>query len=142
MEDGNHYGRSEADWNELARDGLAYLKERARLGRTTSYTEMNAVLSRRTSQPPFDFSSDADRAAMGYLLGRIVEADRPESGLMISALVIYLEGNDAGTGFYRLAEQLEALRPKATATERESFWVDQLQRIYEAGRAPRRRSSS
>jgi hypothetical protein len=95
------YGRDEADWNILAKEGERFLVERARLGRTTSYAEMNDALQRRTSLRRFDFNQAADRAAMGYLLGLIVtERNRPETKLMISALVVYLNGNDAGPGFY------------------------------------------
>jgi hypothetical protein len=37
------YGRDEAEWDELEDAGLAFLIERARLDRVTSYTEMNTV---------------------------------------------------------------------------------------------------
>jgi len=126
------YGRDEADWDILAKGGEDFLIERARLGRTTSYTEMNAVLERRTGLRRFDFNQQADRAAMGHLLGLIVqERNRPETGLMISALVIYLDGNDAGSGFYKLAQDLGELPPGSlSASVKESFWIGQLNAIY------------
>ena len=40
------FGRDHADWDLLAEAGEAFLIERARLGRLTSYTELNAVLER------------------------------------------------------------------------------------------------
>ena len=42
------YGRDEEDWDQLADAGLAFLIERARLEKLTSYTELNATLQRRT----------------------------------------------------------------------------------------------
>ena len=68
------------------------------------------MLGQRTSARMFDFDLDSERAAMGELLYRIVEKERPTSGHMISALVIYLNENDAGTGFYTYAQDLGVLR--------------------------------
>ena len=126
------YGRDEADWDILAKEGERFLIERACLERTTSYTEMNDVLERRTGLRRFDFNQAAERAAMGYLLGRIVtERNKPETGLMISALVIYLNGNDAGSGFYALAQELGELPPGSlSASVKESFWIKQLNETY------------
>ncbi len=55
--------RSDATWYA----GEAFLIERARLGRLTSYTALNATLERRTGLCRFDFGLQADRAAMGRL---------------------------------------------------------------------------
>ena len=41
---------------------------------------------------------------MGALLEVIGERNRPESGVMITALVNYLDQNDAGPGFYAYAQ--------------------------------------
>lgn len=126
------FGRHEADWDLLAEAGEAFLIERARLGRLTSYTELNAVLERRTGLRRFDFELQAERTAMGHLLGLIVvERNRPTTGLMISALVIYLDGNDAGSGFYKLAQDLGKLPPGAlSARTKEEFWVGQVKALY------------
>jgi hypothetical protein len=67
------YGRSDEEWEELISNGRTFLEERARLEKTTSYTEMNAVLAKRTSVHAFDFEREDERAAMGSLLGSIVE---------------------------------------------------------------------
>ena len=45
------YGRSDEEWDLLADAGLAFLGERARLAKLTSYTELNATLERRTGRP-------------------------------------------------------------------------------------------
>ena len=51
---------------------------------------------------------------MGHLLGLIVERNLPDTNLMISALVHYLDENDAGPGFDGLAQQDGFLPPKAS----------------------------
>jgi hypothetical protein len=126
------FGRNQADWDILARAGEEFLIERARLGRLTSYTEMNATLERRTGLRRFDFELQAERAAMGHLLGLIVvERNRPVTGLMISALVIYLDGNDAGSGFYKLAQDLGELPPGTlSARLKERFWIGQVKALH------------
>ena len=108
------YGRSDEEWDLLADAGLAFLAERACLAKLTSYTELNATLERRTGLPGFDFSRADERAAMGHLLLPDRRADRRSTGLMISALVTYLDANDAGTRFYVFAQELGLLSRKAS----------------------------
>jgi hypothetical protein len=124
------YGRDEEDWDQLADTGLAFLVERARLAKLTSYTELNATLERRTELPGFDFARADERAAMGHLLYLIVERNRPATNLMISALVTYLDANDAGTGFYAFAQDLGLLPRNASAQARLEFWVRQVDALY------------
>lgn len=81
------YGRDDEAWNRLTEAGLDFLVELARLRKVTTYTELNATLVRRTGMSGFDFERADERAAMGHLLGRIVERNHPTTGLMISALV-------------------------------------------------------
>ena len=100
------YGRGDDEWDRLAETGLAFLIERARLKKMTTYTELNATLCRRTGLRGFDFEQEKERAAMGHLLGLIVDRNHPTTTLMISALVQYLNANDAGPGFYALAVEL------------------------------------
>ncbi|WP_448638654.1 hypothetical protein [Geodermatophilus sp. URMC 63] len=126
------YDRSDDTWDELTRVGAEILIERARLRRVTTYTELNTVLARRTGQPAFDFSRDAERAAMGQLLFRIVEATwDPDRKLMISALVHYLDQNDAGPGFYTLAADKGLLPRTANRNARLEFWVRQVAALHE-----------
>jgi hypothetical protein len=126
------YGRDQADWDLLAAAGEKFLIERARLGRFTSYTELNTTLERRTGLRRFDFELAAERAAMGHLLGLIVvERNRPVTGLMISALVIYLDGNDAGSGFYKLGQDLGELPPGGLSPGvKEQFWIRQVKALH------------
>ncbi len=125
------YGRSDDDWDQLVGAGLKFLVERAQLRKVTTYTEMNSVLARRTGLPGFDFERADERAAMGHLLGLVVERDYPKSGLMISALVHYLDANDAGPGFYALAQQLDLLPRGSSSMAKLEFWVGQVNSLHE-----------
>ena len=97
----------------------------------TSYTELNATLVRRTGLPGFDFDRQDERAAMGHLLGLTVDRNRPSTGLMISALVTYLDANDAGPGFYALAQQLGELPRGASSGAKWEFWVWHVRSVHE-----------
>ncbi|WP_343242758.1 hypothetical protein [Streptomyces sp. SID8111] len=125
------YGRSDDDWDQLVGAGLKFLVERAQLRKVTTYTEMNSVLARRTGLPSFDFERADERAAMGHLLGLVVERDYPKSGLMISALVHYLDANDAGPGFYALAQQFDLLPRGSSSMAKLEFWVGQVNSLHE-----------
>jgi hypothetical protein len=125
------YGRQDDEWDALVREGIEFLRERAMMQRTTSYTEMNVTLARRTEYRQFDFSEQPERTAMGYLLGRIVQETYPTVGAMMSSLVIYLDANDAGTGFYQLAQDMNLLPRNAPKQAREEFWVQQTQKTFD-----------
>jgi len=137
---GDAYSRTGAEWTDAVAAARAYLIEQSQLCRTTSYTELNAVLGQRTDVRAFDFGLDAERAAMGHLLGLVVAADRPTSGVMLSALVIYLNENDAGSGFYALATQLGVLPRGATADQKLEFWAAEVERVQ--AHYPRRRRNA
>ncbi|MFE0633164.1 hypothetical protein ACFW3D_40310 [Streptomyces sp. NPDC058864] len=129
------YGREESEWDLLVSAGQEFLVERAKLGKLTSYTELSVTLARRTRCRPFDFERADERAAMGHLLGLIVERDQEsipsDPPLMLSALVNYLDANDAGPGFYQLAKELQLLPMSASKNERFEFWIKQVKRIHE-----------
>lgn len=124
------YGRSDEEWGQLTSAGLEFLVERARLEKTTTYTELDTTLRRRTRIRGFDFEQDSERAAMGYLLRLIVERNRPTTNLLISALVQYLNTNDAGPGFYALAGELGMLPHRPSAVTKQTFWIGQLNALY------------
>lgn len=133
------FGRSESEWAELVEAGKDFLIERARMQRTTSYTELNAALRNRTSSPGFDFSLDVDRAAIGELLGQISDAAAAETdGLLISALAQYLDANDAGPGFYALAKA-KGLQVPSRASDRQLFWAAHVGALHDHYSRQRRR---
>ncbi|MFD0427109.1 hypothetical protein ACFQ60_00300 [Streptomyces zhihengii] len=113
--------------------GREFLVDRARLRGLTTYTELNAALVERTGCRAFDFGRPDERAAMGHLLGLIVERDQERAPakppLMLSALVTYLHANDPGPGFYQLAKDLQLLPLSASKIEKDCFWARQVDRI-------------
>jgi hypothetical protein len=76
---------------------------------------------------------------MGALLGQISHESVDEGGPMISAIVIYLDRNDAGGGFYNLAVELGLLRAEPTARQRDAFWTGQVAETHRQYARPRRR---
>jgi hypothetical protein len=124
------YGRDDETWERLTTVGLDFLVERARIENVTTYREFNATLVRRTGISGFDFDREDERAAMGRLLGLIVERNYPTTGLMISALVRYLDANVAGPGFYELGRQLGLLGRNPSKSAKMGFWVGQVKALY------------
>jgi hypothetical protein len=128
---GTFYGRTAQEWSDLEAATLAFLIEQARMQRTTTYTELNSVLRRRTSARAFDFDLESERAAMGELLGRVVLTEMGTSGHMISSIVIYLNENDAGPGFYKFAESLNRLPSNPTRSQKDAFWTSEVSAIHQ-----------
>ncbi|WP_255951134.1 hypothetical protein [Streptomyces odontomachi] len=127
------YGRPDSEWDELTDAGREFLIEVARRRAFTTYTDLNTALVQRTGCRPFDFAGPGGRAAIGHLLGLIVTRDQDldpqDPPVMLSALVIYQGGNDAGTGFYQLAKELGLLSMGASKDERDVFWTEQVKRL-------------
>lgn len=125
------YGRSPAEWTVLVDGCVRFLRDQAALGRTTNYTEVSQTLQRRHGARRFDFDLDSERAAMGHLLGLAVDEEYESTGLMISSIVLYLNENDAGPGFFTKAVELGLLTRNATGDEREAFWVAQVRAVQD-----------
>lgn len=125
------WGRTDEEWTDLCSTAEQFLADQARMERTTTYTELNTVLVQRTGHAAFNFNLDRDRAAMGGLLEEIAVANLPVVGALVSAVVIYLNENDAGTGFYELAKQQGLLSKRPTRDEREVFWTSQVAKVHE-----------
>lgn len=129
-----NYGPYEEEWNELEEAGLEFLLERARLERVTSYAEMNMVLAQRTGHRCFDFGQGSERAAIGHLLARISDREFGRTSVLISAIVNYLGANDAGHGFYELA-QAKGLLPRGQSRSRQwEFWAAHVAEVFSAYR--------
>jgi hypothetical protein len=124
------HGWPDEEWRALVDETRRFLLERARLERSTSYTELNATLKERTGRACFDFARAEDRANMGHLLGEVSKDAVAAGQPMLSAIVIYLNENDAGSGFYQLAQDLGLLSASPSATAKLEFWVDQVKSVY------------
>jgi hypothetical protein len=129
------YGRTELEWEALEAVGWDFLITRAKRpgDPRTNYTEVNEIMAERTGQPMWNFNFEHDRAAMGKLLGRLVDRsyietkNQPSGGLMISAIVMFLNENGVGGGFYRKAASLRLIASeRMSADAKFDFWVKQM----------------
>ncbi|WP_228032316.1 hypothetical protein [Mycolicibacterium sp. P9-22] len=122
-------------------DAVSFLIQQARLGRIVTYSELNSALARR-GHVPFDFGLEMDRAAVGTLLGDAVRRSIGDSGVMLSAIVVYIDRNDAGTGFFKFAVDLGLLPKTATADDKLAFWSQQVKAVHDRYARPVRQRSS
>jgi hypothetical protein len=134
---GGPYGRTAREWTDLVDGCVRFLREQAGLQRTTNYTEVNQTLQRRHGARRFDFDLDSERAAMGHLLGLAVDEEYEATGLMLSSIVLYLNENDAGPGFFTKAAELDLLPRGATSNDRQAFWVEQVRLVHDHYRSRR-----
>jgi hypothetical protein len=109
---------------ELLQAGLAHL---VRHPEPITYSDFNSVPG-----SPFDLSSDEGRYTIGQVLGLITDRLREDNPytrhFMISALV-HTKGGDPGAEFYKLATELDLLKPNASDFDKMEFWVNQVKAI-------------
>lgn len=133
------FGRSDDEWDAIVADTQGFLVDQARLRRVTSYTDVNKAIA-AAGHKPFDFSAQSDRNAVGAVLGDVVKRTIGDTGVMLSAIVAYIDRNDAGPGFYNLAVQLGLLPNTATADDKLTFWSSQVAKLHDLYAKPRRPS--
>ncbi|OBA74855.1 hypothetical protein A5633_20270 [Mycolicibacterium elephantis] len=95
----------------------------------------------RRGHVPFDFGTESDRKAIGEVLGAATQRTVGDSKTMLSAIVVYLDRNDAGSGFYKLAVDLGLLPNTASADDRMAFWSKQVRAVHERWARPARQRS-
>lgn len=132
------YGRSDDEWDQIVADTVAFLQDQARLRRVVSYSDVNSALARR-GHIAFDFANERDREAVGAILGDVSRRTVVDSNVMLSAIVAYIDRNDAGPGFYKLAMALGLLANTATADDKLEFWTVQVGRVHDRYARPVRR---
>src|SRR5262245_4085660 len=131
------FDRSDDEWDAMVTSTEAFLKDQARARRITSYSEVNSALA-GAGHRPFDFSITSHRNAVGAVLGDVVKRTIGDTGVMLSAIVAYIDRNDAGPGFYNLAVQLGLLSNVATADDKLMFWSSQVGKIHNLYARPRK----
>lgn len=122
------YGYTEEEWQRLVAVGYDFLAQRAGQKRDTSYTELSAILRSRghVSIEPHDH-------ALPHVLGDIATRSYKERGVVLTALVRYVDDTRAGDGFFVIAQELGALRPgKLTADEKLVFHVEHFKQVLDA----------
>lgn len=135
------FGRSDDEWDSIVEDAVAFLVDQARLKRIVSYSDLNSALARR-GHTPFNFDIESDRTAIGYLLGDATRHTVGDTKTMLSAIVVYLNRNDAGPGFYKLAVELGLLPNTATPEDKLQFWSAQVGKVHEKYARPARQRRS
>ncbi|WP_200828225.1 hypothetical protein [Mycobacterium sp. 3519A] len=133
------FDRSDDEWDAIVVTTQAFLEEKSRARLITSYSEVSNALA-EAGHRPFDFSMPSDRNAVGAVLGDVVERTIGDTGIMLSAIVAYIDRNDAGPGFYNLAVQLGLLSNVATSDDKLMFWSSQVAKIHDLYARPRKRS--
>jgi hypothetical protein len=132
------FDRSDDEWDAIVGTTQAFLEQQARARRITTYSEVNRALA-EAGHRSFDFSMPSDRNAIGAVLGEIVMRTIGDTGIMLSAIVAYIDRNDAGPGFYSLAVQLGLLSDVATSDDKLVFWSGQVGKIHDLYARHRRR---
>ena len=74
-----------------------------------------------------DMSLPNHRERIGSILGEISRAEHRSGRPMLSAVVILVEGNRPGQGFFRLAEELGLY----TGGDEDQFWIQELNRVHD-----------
>lgn len=69
--------------------------------------------------------TDLDRAIIGNFLGRVAADSYCDGGFLSSSLVIGVDANGPGEGFYSLAEEA-GLLSSSDETARLKFWIEQI----------------
>lgn len=133
------YGIDDDNWEQLIAATITVLERVAAESGVTNYSDLNREISEQTGLPRFDFTHPEGRNAMSELLGEVVERTVDEIGGMLSAVVIYTDGNNPGPGFFHLAAHLRDLPADADSDTKLRFWNDEIKLVQSACKAKLRR---
>ena len=125
----------------MVEHAVAFLTDQARLKQIVSYSDLNSALARR-GHTPFNFEIESDCTAIGYLLGDATVQTVADTKTMLSAIVVYLNRNDAGPGFYKLAVELGLLPNTAKPEDKLEFWSVQVGKVHQKYARPARQRRS
>jgi hypothetical protein len=116
----NHYGFTVRQWETGKEEMYQILKRVASRQDMITYGDLSDELT--------SIRIDPHDNAMGAMLGQISEEEDASGRGMLSALVVHKD-NDVmpGKGFFDCAAALGR-----DITDRDSMWVEELRRVYEA----------
>jgi hypothetical protein len=113
------WGYPQSQWDAAKEEGRSEMIRTARRRSTITYSELAGVIKAISFQP--------DEKPFHNLLGQIsIEEERAGRG-MLSVVVVHRSDHRPGQGFFELAHDLDH-----DVRDREKFWADELQRIYDA----------
>ena len=90
------YGRTDEQWEQLRESAEYYLVTIAKTRGTTDYSTLNHVIAEENALPPFDFSQQPGRDAIGQLLVEISEKTHAKQGILLTALVMHKGSSHLG----------------------------------------------
>ncbi|MFI7744636.1 hypothetical protein [Kocuria rhizosphaericola] len=122
-----YFGRPKKLWGEMLAVSEKYLVECAEGNCETDYEALNHRIDRERL-PAFRFEREAERTAVGRLLGEISVQSYDDHEIMLSALVRNKRGGSVGKGFWTLAEELEAVPEGLTPRQKSA----ELKRLTQA----------
>lgn len=74
-----------------------------------------------------DMSEADDRDEIGRLLDEISEHEHQQGAPLLSAIVIHVDDNIPGNGFFSLAQRLG----RFTGNDRLRFWLEELRAVHD-----------
>ena len=125
------YGRTDEQWEQLRESAEYYLVTVAKTRGTTDYSTLNHVIAEENDLPPFDFSQQPGRDAIGQLLVEISEKTHAEHGILLTALVMHKGSSHLGGGFYKLAAKLGRMPENPTAIQKEKALSQLTTEVHE-----------
>ena len=96
------------------------LAEIARHGGVTRYGEIAPLVG-------LNMANEEDRREMSKLLGEISRHEHEQGSPLLSAVVIHLEDNMPGNGFFTLATELNLFRDG----DRFMYFINELRRVHD-----------
>ena len=96
------------------------IKAIARSKSTTYYSDIAPLAN-------LDMSSAHDRDQMAHILGEISSREHEQGRPMLSVVVISIDGNKPGVGFFVLAVDLGLY----DGNDDDPFWFEELNRVWE-----------
>jgi hypothetical protein len=138
----SYFGHSWPVWFEMRDAGIAHIRSCAQHRQTTTYGAVWAAVEGRLGQ-----NLGNSWRQLPNLLGHISEHVYDESGVLLTALVIYEEGDDSrGDGFFRLAASVGAIRQEHSppvgvpwlgmTSDQRDFWEAQVAAVFAWANGP------
>lgn len=116
--------QGDATWKAVVVEMTGIIRDRARLKKTISYSELSALV--KTAVVPYDSPS-----IMGGLLADVSIAEDAAGRGMLSVLVVHKTGDMMpGWGFFELAEQLGR-----DISDPDACWANEMKRVFASNAA-------
>jgi len=91
---------------------------------TTTYGQLAPLAQLHLDNP-------ADRRRLSEILGQISSYEHSQGHPMLSAVVIYVDKNRPGDGFFTLAQELGLYGGSNHEESKIDFWIAELKRVHD-----------